>query len=736
MKEQKEETAIEDLYEAISEERKEMQAKGELPDFFTTGGYQMLKQKYLDEGETPKQRYRAVADTAAEHAYNLYGHMTKGEWSEKFFGLMWDGVLALSTPVLANMGAKNKGCPVSCSGNVIGDSVFDFYSARMELALLTQAGFGTASYMGPIRGRGADISSGGKASGSLPELKGCIQVMRDVSQGNTRRGAWAGYLEVDHPDFYEWVTYLKNYPDDCNIGWLITDDFIDRCEKGDEDAVAKWKKILYVKIITGKGYFIDIDKVNRHVPEMYRERGMTVKSSNLCLTGDTQIRIMKDSDNAPRLVTLSTFVNQMFESGVWKTLSYNIETGENEWKPVTNAALMSTDANVMTVLGRFKKPGEYTYTNYEIRCTPEHRVFVKNKNDYVNAENLIAGTDTLIDREGNELEIISTEFLDRTERVYDITVEDNENFFANDMLVHNCTEIALFSDTEHTFTCVLSSINAVHWNRVKEDDSIFYSTVFLDCVAEDFIRMGEKMPGLEKAVRFTRKGRALGLGVLGLHSHFQNEGMPFESFQAYMLNNQIFKRLHDESLRASQWMAEIAGEPEWCEGHGVRNTHRTAIAPNTSSAVICGGVSQGIEPIPGNCYLQALSAGDVRRINPKLIDIMKERDVYNKKVMNDIRDNKGSVQHVTWLSDEEKELFKTAFEMNMRQILKMASARQKWIDQMQSINLFFDADEEEEYISQIHKEAMLDEGIHSLYYIRTLAGIQASKGDDCEACAG
>tara|TARA_Y100001973_G_scaffold46148_1_gene68842 strand:+ start:2179 stop:3924 length:1746 start_codon:yes stop_codon:yes gene_type:complete len=570
------EQEVDDLYKKLSNERKELQEKGELPEFFTTAGWQLFKAKYLSPGESAFERYDSIAKTAAKQASRMYGRSYK-HWKEKFFDLLWEGILSPATPVLSNMGT-NKGCTVSCSGNYVGDSIYDFYESRKELAMLTKVGFGTSSYLGNIRGRGAPISVGGNASGSLPELKGCVQVMRDVSQGNSRRGAWAGYLEIDHPDYYEWVTYLFNYPDDCNIGWLITDDFVNRLESGDNDAIARWKKMLYVKMITGKGYIVMIDKINRNRPECYKKNNLTVKASNLC------------------------------------------------------------------------------------------------------------------------------------------------------------TEITLFSDKDHTYTCVLSSLNLKHWKRINISEDIFNATVFLDCVCQEFIDMGKEITGLEKAVRFTEKGRALGLGVMGLHTYFQDNDMPFESFAAYMANNQIFKKIHDESLRASKWMASIAGEPEWCKGFGIRNTHRTAIAPTTSTALILGGVSQGIEPIPGNCYNQPSAGGEVRRINPKLIGIMKEREVYNKQTLNDIRDNKGSVQHVTWLTDEEKEIFKTAFEMNMRQILKMAEARQKWIDQTQSLNLFFDADETEQYISEIHKEAILSDSVLTLYYIRTLAGIQASKGEDCVVC--
>jgi ribonucleoside-diphosphate reductase alpha chain len=209
----------------------------------------------------------------------------------------------------------------------------------------------------------------------------------------------------------------------------------------------------------------------------------------------------------------------------------------------------------------------------------------------------------------------------------------------------------------------------------------------------------------------------------------------FDSFDTFQLNNQIFRHLDKESLRASKWMAEAWGEPEWCRGFGVHNTHRLAVAPNTSSALLCGGVSQGIEPVVQNVYNQPTAAGEIERINPVLLEIMKKKGKHTKGVKKDIINNNGSVQHVDWLTDDEKEVFKTAFEIDQGAILRLASQRQAHIDQAQSINLFFDADEDEEYISRIHRMAFKDEKIKSLYYMRSMAGIQAAK-DSCAACEG
>jgi ribonucleoside-diphosphate reductase alpha chain len=164
----------------------------------------------------------------------------------------------------------------------------------------------------------------------------------------------------------------------------------------------------------------------------------------------------------------------------------------------------------------------------------------------------------------------------------------------------------------------------------------------------------------------------------------------------------------------------------------VRNTHRTAIAPNTTSALICGSVSQGIEPVYKNTYTQGSASGELNRISPALIDLLKSKNRYDDRTIVSISQNKGSVEHLSFLSDHEKLVFKTAFEIDQRVIIRLASQRQKYICQAQSINLFFAADEDESYINQVHKEAFLDPNIKSLYYMRSESGVKASK--ECIAC--
>lgn len=563
------------ILEQLSQKRKELITAGSLPSWYTTPGFQLFMEKYHIEGEDYfRGRITNVAKTAAKHLPQEY----QKEYEEKFFNLFWNGWLSPSTPVLSNMGT-DKGLPVSCSGQVVEDSIDGFYSSLRETAILSKNGFGTAGYLGDIRPRGSKISKGGKSSGVLPVFKMNVQASRDVSQGSTRRGAWAGYLPVSHGDFDELADYVKDKPDDANIGWCWYDSDTEKANAGDIETIRRFKKIMTLKMLTGKGYIIFPDKANRAAPQVYKDRGLEIKTSQLC------------------------------------------------------------------------------------------------------------------------------------------------------------TEIFLYNLIDETFTCVLSSMNLAKRDEWKDTTAIFDATVFLDCVAQEFINKASSISGLEKAVKFTRQGRALGLGVCGLHTYLQQNMIAFEELRASFINREIFEELDRESLKASQWMAKVLGEPPLLEGYGLRNTHRLAIAPTLSSAALMAGVSQGIEPMIGNCFIQSNSGGEVERINPPFLDLMKKRGKYSKKLVKEIADNYGSVQNLDWLTDEEKIVFRTAFEINQEVILRLASQRQRYIDQGQSLNLFFAADASEKEIARIHKIAIEDENIKSVYYVRSSSGVSAaSGGSECIAC--
>jgi ribonucleotide reductase alpha subunit len=719
------------IKEQLSEERKELQAKGLLPDWFITPGWQMFKQKYLYEAEGLSDTYERIAKTAAKHMPD------SEKWEKKFYDILWKGWLACSTPVLANMGLPKRGCPVSCSGQYIGDSVYEFYANRLETAMLTKNGFGTSAYLGDIRPRGANIGNGnGKASGTLPVFKMFVRDMVDVAQGGVRRGSWAGYIPIDHGDFYEVCTYLLNQPDDLNIGWNVSEEFINRLEAGDEDAITRFQKAMKTKAVTGKGYFNFVDKTHAQQPQMYHDLGLRAKASNLCVSPETMLTVRKDFVGATQ-IKIADLKDEWVD--VWN--------GE-EWSHV-QVRQTSEDSALIRV--------EFQDGNY-LDCTAYHKFYLDGSNNKpTRAWDLKSGdvleswykagsaTDDLTKLIPGQLwptrpmerSIVKRLiWLDRRAPTYCVTEPKRGRAMFNGVVTGNCTEITLHSDEEHSFTCVLSSMNLHKYDEWKDTDAVFTATVFLDCVAQEFIEIGRGIPGLEKSVRFTEKGRALGLGTLGFHSYLQKHMIPMESLEANLINTKIFKNIKEQADKATRWLAEELGEPEWCKGYGVRNTHLLAIAPNTTSALICGGVSQGIEPVVANAYTQPGAAGELDRINPEFIKLLESKGKYNDRVIENVSENLGSVQHLDFLTDEEKLVFKTAYEIDQKVLVRLASNRQPYICQGQSLNLFFAADEDEAYIAEVHREAFLDKNIKSLYYMRTLAGVQASKDDECLSCEG
>lgn len=573
-------------YENFSRARKQLQLDGLAPDWYSTASYQLLANKhYLDIGETPKDIYTRIAQRAAKlTSAPVPSDLGYSTWFEAFYHIMWNGWLSPATPVLTNMG-NDRGHPISCSGTYVGDSIRSFYQAQAELAQLTQRGYGTSVSLDSIRRRGAPISAGGEANGPWDFADDVVNVMKKVSQGSSRRGSAGQYINILNPDIDEFLDQLNADDDGWNLGWNITDDYEALFQRDPIEADRLWKRMLKTKMTKGKGYMLFLDKVNRNRPQVYIDRNLYVRQSNLC------------------------------------------------------------------------------------------------------------------------------------------------------------SEILLFNDEQHSFTCVLSSMNISKYDEWVNTKAIFIATVFLDAVISDMLIKAKAEPGFERVVAFTEKSRAIGLGVLGLSSYYQQQSWVFGDFQSIQFNRSFFKRLSDESLQASQYLAATVGEPEWLQGYGERFSHRIALPPTKSTAIVQGGISEGIAPVFANVFEQDTAGGTVYRINPILLPLMKERGFYNNETMKRIAEAQGSVQGESWLSDHEKKVFKTAFEINQETILLMASHRQQVMGagaQGQSINLYFQAEESEEEISRIHDIAFRDPWIFSLYYVHSLNEESTYKVDksECESCQG
>ena len=330
-----------------------------------------------------------------------------------------------------------------------------------------------------------------------------------------------------------------------------------------------------------------------------------------------------------------------------------------------------------------------------------------------------------------------------------------------------CSEITLHTDESHSFVCCLSSINVAKYHEWKDSDLIYTATWFLDGVLEEFIQKAKYMSGFANSVRSAEKGRALGLGVLGWHTYLQEKGIPFEGLLAQYETRKIFSQLKLESERASRDMAREFGEPLWCIGTGMRNTHLRAIAPTVSNSKLSGNVSAGIEPWAANVFTEQTAKGTFIRKNPTLERALKKMKKNNKETWDKILEDGGSVQGLDFLdnwyfnenaliditTDSFKELnikledlipfkdvFKTFKEINQLELVKQAGLRQQYIDQAVSLNLAFPTEASPKFINQVHTEAY-KQGIKTLYYMRTesvLRGDIAAKALDvnCESCDG
>ncbi len=564
-------TATLSKFEALSAERKHLQSLGHLPPWYTTAAWQMFRKSVVRGEDALRGRHLRIAETLAQH---MKGR--EKEWEEKFFNEMWNGILSPASPALCNTGTDH-GMMVSCSGQVVEDNVDSFYTGLRETALLSKQAFGTSADFSEIRPRGSPISGGGKANGPVDVIDDFFTCASKVSQGGNRRGSVAAYLDIEHPDWDEAIDSLLSSPNGKNYGWIIRDSFTEALMKGDKEAERKFQKALYVKLVTGKGYWFMVDKANRHRPQMYKDLGLYIRATNLC------------------------------------------------------------------------------------------------------------------------------------------------------------SEIMLHSSAEYTYSCILSSLNLVHWDKIKNSDSAFIATVFLDCLCQEFIEKSEGIAGLEKVRAFTIKGRAIGLGVMGFHTYLQSKGIPYVGLEAQYLSMDIAHHLQAESLRASKWLAQEYGEPEWCKGYGVRNTHRTAYAPTKSTSLLMGGVSESWFPDPGMVFDAGSSVGDLRRITPVIYELMKEKGVYNEDTITDIINNLGSVQHVDWLTDAEKLVFLNAFEMDQRILLRHHVQRQRYTCQGQSLNFYIPEDGSESLISELMTLVLTHPDCLSQYYIYSRSGIVVK--DECVACS-
>lgn len=711
-----------------------LKSAGDAPDWMNEEGFHTISKSYMQAGETPRLMYRRVAAAAAEHTYvgTAFG---PSYWEQRFFEAMWNNWLCPASPVLANMGTT-RGLSVSCNSCHPGDSVTSIFEKAHELAMLSKGGAGVGIYLGDIRGRGAAIKGNGRSEGIIPWTKIYDTTILSVNQGNTRRGAGAVFLPIEHSDIEEFINIRRPTGDmnrrclNLNHGICIGNEWMQSMLDGDAAKRLLWQEVLKARVETGEPYLIFVDNINERNPDCYKQNNLKVSTSNICcLAGDTMVTTYEGTARIDALVGETV--------SIWD--------GER-WERNRSFELKGED----TLLRIYLLDGTH------VDCTSNHRWFATaNYADAMKASYREMQASDLkpdmwlephyVDRDASAQSyedwprIVRLEKLEGMHKVYCSRVESTGKFaLANGVMTGN-SEIALHTDVDHTFVCCLSSLNLVRWEEWKDTALPALATRFLDAVLEEYIQRSEGMDMMEPARRSAIKGRAIGIGVLGWHTLLQERGLPFDSFGSMQLNAKVFKTIRTQAEAATTQLAKEKGEPEWCKGFGRRNTHLIAIAPTVSNSTISGGYSAGIEPISANMYTLKSAQGTFMRRNKTLETLLDTLGQNTDAVWKSILEQMGSVQHLACLNDEQKAVFLTARELNQHAIIKQAVQRQQWVDQAQSINLFFAANSSPKYVHEVHIEAW-KAGLKTLYYLRTegvLRGDLASRSkDECLACEG
>jgi ribonucleoside-diphosphate reductase alpha chain len=541
-------------------------------------GKKTLEDRYLLPGESYQDMFARVATAFAddaEHAQRVYDYMSR----------LW---FMPATPVLSNGGA-DRGLPISCFLNSVGDSLEDIVGAWNENVWLASNGGGIGTYWGAVRSIGEKVKGAGQTSGIIPFIRVMDSLTLAISQGSLRRGSAAVYLDIHHPEIEEFLEIRKPSGDfnrkslNLHHGISITDEFMEAVRDGalfglrspktkevvkQVDARTLWQKILEIRLQTGEPYLIFADTVNRALPQHQRELGLKVRQSNLC-------------------------------------------------------------SEIMLPTG--------------------------------------------VDHNGRD----------------------------------------------RTAVCCLSSVNAETFLEWRAEEQFIPDVMrFLDNVLEDFIQRAP--PAMEAATYAASRERSVGLGLMGFHSFLQSQNVPFESALAKSWNMRLFKHLRREADKASQILAEERGPCPDAAERGVmeRFSHKLAIAPTASISIICGGTSAGIEPIPANIYTHKTLSGSFAVKNPYLERLLDDKGENTDATWRSILEREGSVQHLDFLSQDDKDVYKTAFELDQRWVIELAADRTPEICQSQSLNVFLAGDVDKWDLHMLHYQAW-ERGVKSLYYLRS-----------------
>ena len=568
-----------------------------------------LQDRYMvGDEKSPQEAFARAAEAFADdddHAQRIYDYASK----------LW---FMFATPVLSN-GGTNRGLPISCFLNYVEDSREGITGHYTENAFLSSFGGGIGGSWSDVRSSGTRTSKGSESTGVVPFVKVVDAEMLAFSQGVTRRGSYAAYLHITHPEIEEFLDGRKPTGGDINRRFINLHHGVVLCDS-----------------------FLEL------IHRATREQGFD----------DSWELIDPHTKEVKKVVSARA---------LWvKILQNRMETGE-------------------------------PYIMFEDAVNNDLPDFQQRKGLYVNHSNL-------------------------------------------------CSEITLPTNDERTAVCCLSSVNLEYFDEWQNHPSFIPDLVrFLDNVLESFINNAPDQ--LEKAKYSAYRERSIGLGTMGFHAYLQKLGIPFEGLSASNINYGIFEHIKTQAMEETRKLAVERGacpDDDTCQ---VRNAHLLAIAPNASSSIICGNTSPSIEPFRANAYTQKTKSGSFLQKNKFLEKLLEKYEMNDEKTWRDIVTNKGSVQHLTFLTDEEKEVFKTAVEINQSWLIEHASQRQQFICQSQSLNLFFPPDVSKKDLHNVHMLAWA-KNLKTLYYLRSEAISRADtvsnevkreiifEQQDCLSCEG
>jgi ribonucleotide reductase alpha subunit len=711
----------------------QLKAAGEAPEWMRSEGYATLfgsagNTGYLMENETPKGLYTRLSSAAAKY-------LNRPDLEPEFFRMLWRGWLGGSSPVLSNFGAE-RGLPIACFGAYTPDTMSGIIDHITEQSRLTWHGGGVSSHLNDLRAIGAPIKSGGVSDGILSPLRMLNATVPTISQNSMRRGSLAAYLNIDHPDIQTFLRMRQPEVDEdqrflkLHHGVCITEDFTHRLKSGEEAAAELWNELLTLRMETGEPYLIFEAAANRDNPPAYARLGLKVNGSNLCcLEADTVIVTRTGN------VTISSILNQSVE--IWDGVAWAETVFE----------YMGDTSELIKV--------EFA-DGTDIQVTPAHR-FPTATGAMIYAWALSAEEDTIVVETSNlqntqevRGEIVNVSIVPLTEPqpMYCCTVPSSGIFALADGRMTGNSEIFLATSPEYTFVCCLSSLNLAAYDEWKNENIIELAIYFLDAVMSEFIERASKITGLENAVRFATKSRALGLGVLGYQTYLQSKSIAFDSPAAHAFNLEVFAEIRYKAEAASIALAKAYGKPEWCVDLNRRHTHLLALAPTLTNSIICA-VSRGIEPYEVNAGFTDGAKGNFTFANEQLIPVL-EKYGYNTDITwRSIAAHSGSVQHLEFMSDHDKSVFKTAREIDQRVLVTQAIERGQFIDQGQSLNLFYEPDADPSDVHAAHWLAYTGvnelPGLKSLYYLKTASKLKTktqvnynltapAPGEECKVC--